>query len=641
MTGSLPTGSAFRWRIVGLSWVFSFSALPIVLATLWLLLDLTSEQWGWFCAYTFGYFVLATPVSDRVQRALARDIAEYLDLRAAGRAGAEQRRRAFAAVLDLPRRIACFAAAGWIIPVILVSTALAIHFSGQWGRFETGVVLLAGFAAGFVAATFNLFVIKRLAAPVRAALAAELPDPDERRGLIRPIRLRAKLLVCTTGVTVVPVIFAVMVSDAHVDRAVERFTLAWQRQVIDELRSRLPEQGFEAASQEVLELGILPASLELALVEPEALLERAGLEPHVAAHVLQRVRDGEREGDAQALPTEQVFSWARLTDGRVLLAVTPVSELRGDLSQLVGVFVCLLLVATVIATGLAWLLSRDVAEATEALRAEAERLASGDLRRGEVFESEDELGELSRAFESMATSIRETVARVAAAADGVESHTGDLSAITDSVTAVTAEQVQGLQQASSSMEAINEQVRGIAESSQALNVSVEESSSSILELGAAGEELRETASVLTGRVDEVSSSIEQMVRSVRQVTENTSALSEAAVETSASMEEMASSMREVDTTAEETARLSGEVVGSAEAGQAKVRQTIDGMDAIREATETAERVIRSLGERTTEIGAIIDVIDDVADETNLLALNAAIIAAQAGEHGRAFSVVAE
>ena len=79
----------------------------------------------------------------------------------------------------------------------------------------------------------------------------------------------------------------------------------------------------------------------------------------------------------------------------------------------------------------------------------------------------------------------------------------------------------------------------------------------------------------------------------------------------------------------------------AERGRERVRETIQGMEEIRTATSAAQGVIRGLSDRVASIGTILGVIDDVADETNLLALNAAIIAAQAGEQGRAFSVVAD
>ena len=191
------------------------------------------------------------------------------------------------------------------------------------------------------------------------------------------------------------------------------------------------------------------------------------------------------------------------------------------------------------------------------------------------------------------------------------------------------------------MAAINGKVSGIAHSAQLLSENVEEASSSTLELGAAGEELNQTASSLTAQITDVSSSIEEMIRSARQVSENTEALAGAVAETSASMAQMADSMQQVERAATETAGFSSQVVTLAEGGRERVQQTIAGMDAIREATGSADVVIRGLGERVQEIGAIVDVIDDVADETNLLALNAAIIAAQAGDQGRAFSVVAD
>ena len=210
-------------------------------------------------------------------------------------------------------------------------------------------------------------------------------------------------------------------------------------------------------------------------------------------------RQGAERGDSAERHSATVFAWRRLGADRILLASMPRAALRADTGSIWTIFVLLLVVSAGIAFALAYLLASDVSRATESLRSEAERLASGDLRRGRVFESEDELGELSRSFEGMAQALRSTVGRVAEAADRVEATAAEMASVSKDVAAVTADQVQGIQQTASSMEAINGQVRGIADSAQALNVSVEESSSSILELGAAGEELNETAGVLGER----------------------------------------------------------------------------------------------------------------------------------------------
>ena len=71
-----------------------------------------------------------------------------------------------------------------------------------------------------------------------------------------------------------------------------------------------------------------------------------------------------------------------------------------------------------------------------------------------------------------------------------------------------------------------------------------------------------------------------------------------------------------------------------------VRETIDGMEQVRQSVVEANAVVSRLGERSMAIGKILNVIEDVAEQTNLLALNAAILAAQAGEYGKGFSVVA-
>jgi methyl-accepting chemotaxis protein len=637
MIESRPSGRAFVRHI--LLYTGGYTLLAIAVITLYLsgLLQLSADQWLDFLKLVAGVFVVIFPAMTLAHRRIFQRIQRCLDRWATGQATPEELRLGFAAISDFPRYWFVWGLGWWALGGAAVAAGMWLRHPG-FGSFEASVVLAGTVSGAFITDMVYFLTIKRVLAPTRVALAAELGGPEVREALTRRLSLRSKLLTAFTSVILVTVVFSALLAEVRTRRSVESVVHGQQRQLLDAVAEH-GELSFEEASSWLATLG---SGSRLVLLDAAAERVMAGPRDALAPRDLHQIRAHPApRGNSAGLDAASRFSWRPLPrEAGVLAAVEPARERQGG-SAYGGAFVALLVLSTLVAIGVAWLLARDVGDATALLQDQAGRVARGDLTPGGILESEDEMGALAHSFERMTASLRATLKRVSGAADRMQTAADEIASTSRSVAGVTESQVSGIAQATRSTGAIDARVREIAGAAEGLSAEVEGASGAIAELDATGGELSRSATALSSNAEEVASSIEETARSVAQVAESADALALAAEESASSVEETAEAASQVGSSAGEMARLSARVVELAEGGHQRVRETVQGMAAIDEATASAQRVIARLADSTREIDAVIGVIDEVADETALLALNAAIIAAQAGEHGRPFAVVAE
>jgi methyl-accepting chemotaxis protein len=289
-----------------------------------------------------------------------------------------------------------------------------------------------------------------------------------------------------------------------------------------------------------------------------------------------------------------------------------------------------------------FLVSRYVTKPITVMEKILRKMSAGDMTEHVALNGKDEIASLSEAINTMSTQVKNMIGHMNRLASIVSATAASISESPLSVLRIVDVQKKAFKEHKHHIETMNKSVVSIAMNSENLYKSCEEETHALEEITKSVSQIAESANTFYMNAMEAAASVEEMMSSIKETSRIIEVLSASAEESTVALKEVNATISEIQKNAKESVLLAEKVtLDASEKGLTSLNIAIQGMEDIKRSVHAIAVKINRLEKRSEEIGSILNVIDEVAAQTNLLSLNAAILAAQAGEHGKSFIVVAD